>query len=162
MLSGVVINTLPSVRDFVSSVEDRAVDLVKTPVMRKDRFRPNKDEESPSSTERSPLIQEGILTPNTRRYQQYLKFGQNPVLYKMGSMRAGASMSQDNQPKAKHIKYNAVSKLYHSQPSIGAKVALGPDGKPIKVGDQKRLARTTGTDTTTTTSDPKLSKLSSM
>ncbi len=147
MLSGVVINTLPTVRDFVSSVEERAVDLVKTPILRKDKFR--RDEESPN--ERSPLVGDGVLTPNTRRYQQYLKYGGNPVLFKMGSMRAGASQSQSNLPKAKSIKYKNVPKLYHSQQSI-PKVAVGPDGKPIKVGDQKKLA----------SSKPELSKLTSM
>lgn len=150
MLSGVVINTLPAVRDFVTSVEDRATDLVKTPVMRKERFMRGGDEES-SADERSPLVNAtGPLTPGSKRYQQYLKYGQGPVLYKMGSMRAGPSMSQSNLPggaggKAKsNIKYKYVPKLYHSEAAL-PQVALGPDGKPISVGQQKKLQKLSST-----------------
>jgi hypothetical protein len=137
MMSGVVINTLPSVRDFVADVEDRAVDIVKTPLIRKSRVR------DPESDERSPLVSDAVLTPKSKRYQQYLKYGSGPALYKAASMKAGPSLSQSNLPGNKHknIKYGAIHNLYHSDAAVVPNVARGADGKPIKVGQQKNAKR---------------------
>lgn len=138
MLAGVVINTLPSVRDFVADVEDRAVDIVKTPLIRKGgRFR------DPESDERSPLVNDSVLTPKSKRYQQYLKYGSGPTLYKAASMKAGPSLSQSNLPGNKHknIKYGAVHNLYHNAAAVVPNVARGADGKPIKVGQQPKKSQ---------------------
>lgn len=123
MLLGVFINILPWVRDFVSEIEARAVDLVKTPIVRKPG--PGVDEST------------ALLTPGSRRYQDYLKYGQTPVLYKMGSMRAGPSLSQSDLPggKSKPIKYKYVPKLYQSEGTVvpaETGVVRDADGKPAK------------------------------
>lgn len=134
MLSGVLINTLPSVRDFVTGVENQSVELVKTPMIRKPKFR-----DPESSDERSPLVNDVTLTPKSKRYQQYLKYGSGPVLYKAASMKAGPSLSQSNLPGNKHkkIKYGAVHNLYHSDAAIVPNVARDGDGKPVKAGQRK-------------------------
>jgi POT family proton-dependent oligopeptide transporter len=136
MLLGVVINTLPQVRDFVSSVEGKAADIIRTPVLRKYPSRG-----STTEGEESPLI----ASPGTMRYQKY---GRGPVLYKMGSMRAGPSLSQRDLPgsKPKKVKYKYVPKLYNSEP----RVERGSDGNPVKAGlllksNQKDLGRLNST-----------------
>ena len=124
-LIGIVINILPCVRDFVASIEEKAVDLVKTPQMRKSpRFR-RKFSGGDSMDEESPLMR-------VERHKAYLKYGSGPVLYKQGSMRAGPSLSQraENQ---KHLKKSAVGKLYKSAPEM-PKVVLNSDGKPLTAG----------------------------
>lgn len=90
---GIVLNIHPSVRSFVDSVEKKAVDLIRTPVTG------------------TRLLNEG--TPLLRK-----KFGNGPVLVKMGSMRAGPSLSHtasDEAAKNQHIKYSYIHRLYHHQ-----------------------------------------------
>eukprot|EP00934_Nitzschia_sp_Nitz4_P002750 Nitzschia sp. Nitz4//scaffold146_size56529//29606//31567//NITZ4_006577-RA/size56529-processed-gene-0.32-mRNA-1//1//CDS//3329536638//2740//frame0 len=110
---GVIVNSLPSVRNYVSGVEERAAELVKTPVIRRDKVQRKLDNDEPD--ESSPM-----LTPGARRYQEYLKHGEGPVLYKMGSMRAGPTLSQSDLPgsKPKAIKYKYVQKLYNSEKTL--------------------------------------------
>lgn len=114
MIFGVIVNSLPSVRSFVASVEEKAADLVKTPLLRKDSV--GKQRSNRVASETSPLV----ISPGTRRYQEYLKYGRGPVLYKSGSMRAGPSMSQSDLPgsKVKPIKYKYVAELYKSERSL--------------------------------------------
>jgi POT family proton-dependent oligopeptide transporter len=121
MLLGVVINTIPQVRDFVSSVEEKAADIIRTPGVQK--YPPKR---STTGDEKSPLL----ASPGTMSYQK--KYGGGPVLYKMGSMRAGPSLSQSDLPgsKPKKVKYKYVPKLYNTEPLV----ARGPDGKPVKAG----------------------------
>jgi hypothetical protein len=57
------------------------------------------------------------------------------VLYKMGSMRAGPSLSQSDLPawfetQKGQVVYKYVPKLYNTEP----RVAREPDGKPVKAG----------------------------
>jgi POT family proton-dependent oligopeptide transporter len=86
LLAGIFVNTLPSVRDFVDSLEKKAADLVKTPVLGR-------------------RVDEG--TPLLRK-----KFGSRPVLYKLGSMRAGPSLSQKHLET--HVKSKYIPKLYQA------------------------------------------------
>lgn len=72
MFFGICINILPSVRDFVTSVEQKAADIVRTPALKKRQI----DEEAP------------LFTPQSKKYRRYTK-GKIPNLFKMGSMRAG-------------------------------------------------------------------------
>jgi POT family proton-dependent oligopeptide transporter len=102
MLFGVVLNTLPGVRDFVASIEEKAADIVKTPVLRR-----GPQKKGYSADEESPLL------------------GRGPVLLKAGSMRAGPSLSQSS--KAKKIKYKYIPTLYQTK----LKVAVGPDSAEI-------------------------------
>jgi hypothetical protein len=131
MLFGIVLNALPGVRDFVASIEEKAADLVKTPVLRKG----SPPKKGYSVDEESPLL---VLTPRTKRYRQYLKHARGPVLLKAGSMRAGPSLSQSSNVlpganKAKKIKYKYIPTLYQTK----LKVAVGPDGEPVKAGNSR-------------------------
>jgi POT family proton-dependent oligopeptide transporter len=118
---GVGVNLLPSVRDWVESIEEKATDMVKTP---KTPMRPPKRDALPD--EESPLIR-------AKRYQQYLKYGGGPVLFHSGSMRAGASMSQRGLKPQKHMKRSLISKLYRSDPIMpGVGTLIRPIGTPTR------------------------------
>ncbi|KAL3912672.1 MAG: hypothetical protein SGILL_006790, partial [Bacillariaceae sp.] len=156
-LLGIVINLLPSIKEFVMSIEERATEMVKTPVMKK---RPKRalhkktssgTEYSPSSTTMSPsspFSDEESPLLRAKRHQAYLKYGSGPVLYKSGSMRAGPSLSHEEGPKKdgkkRSLKKSQIGKLYRmirpkntsaNSPSSGRpNVVMTPDGKPMKVG----------------------------
>jgi POT family proton-dependent oligopeptide transporter len=116
---GVFVNLLPSVREWVESIEEQATDMIKTP---KTPMRPPKRDALPD--EESPLIR-------AKRYQQYLKYGGGPVLFKSGSMRAGVSMSQRGMKPQKHMKKSMISKLYRSDPIMpGVGALITPNGTP--------------------------------
>jgi proton-dependent oligopeptide transporter, POT family len=104
LIFGIILNTLTTVRSFVESVEKTAADIVKTPLI----------------THRRPTDEETPLLLGK-------KFGQ-PVLYKMGSMRAGPTLSHTNDDEAakhKHnVKYSYIHRLYQGlggTPSAKAK-----------------------------------------
>lgn len=97
LLFGVLLNTLPVVRDFVESVEETAFDLVKTPIS----ARRGADEET-------PLLRK--------------KIGAGPVLKKMGSMRAGPSLSHTKTAQ-KHVKYSFIHRFYKGVATTGDKNA---------------------------------------
>jgi proton-dependent oligopeptide transporter, POT family len=151
-LLGVVINLLPSVKNYVSSIEEKASDLVKTPIMKRPtrdmrRQQSTETESSPTSDEESPLLR-------AKRHQAYLKYGSGPVLYKSGSMRAGPSLSKGSvspdraggvdEPKKstkRTLKKSQVGKLYRTSvkksaapPSQRPSVVMTPEGKPMKAG----------------------------
>jgi hypothetical protein len=135
MLSGVILNVLPSVRGFVESIEERAADIVKTPHIGKS---PPTAALRRRDQETTALV---VTTPRTRKYQEYLKYGSGPVYARSGSMRAGPSLSRSDLPgaKVKGVKRKFIPKLYRSGPEVGrVKVATGPDGKPIRAGELVR------------------------
>lgn len=128
---GIVINLLPSIRDFVASIEEKATEMVKTPTMKRSpRFRRNQSRDSSVDDEESPLLR-------AKRHQAYLKYGSGPVLYKHGSMRAGPSMSQQGNKNQKHLKKSAVGQLYNPKPRVPTLV-MTADGKPLTAGAIKR------------------------
>jgi proton-dependent oligopeptide transporter, POT family len=150
-LLGIFINILPSIKDFVISTEEQATEMIKTPVMKKRPQRPYRatataattrsgTEYSPSSDDESPLLR-------VKRHQAYLKYGSGPVLYKSGSMRAGPSLSHDDDAKKgkkkRVLKKSQVGKLYRITPSVAARpnVVMTPEGKPIKAGNLTRGAK---------------------
>lgn len=129
MIFGVFINVLPWVKEYVESIEERALDLAKTPSNTPTSvLRRRNDEES------SPLLVK--ITPRTKKHRQYLKYGSGPIYSRTSSMRAGTSFSRKDGPdKVKKIQYKAISKLYGKVPKIRKiQVATGVDGKPIKAG----------------------------
>lgn len=126
---GIVLNLLPATRDFVASIEEKATEMVKTPVMRRSpRFRRNQNKDF--DDEESPLLQ-------VKRHQAYLKYGSGPVLYKQGSMRAGPSMSKQGNKKQKQMKKSAVGQLYNPK-SRAPTLVMTQDGKPLTAGVIKR------------------------
>jgi POT family proton-dependent oligopeptide transporter len=91
LLFGIVINTLPSVREFVDSVEKQVSDLVRTPMTPRHPPTILSSGGDDDDDEETPLI----------RKQQ---FANGRVLYKMGSMRAGTvSKEEVTKIKAKYI-----------------------------------------------------------
>ena len=105
-----------------------------------------------ASLEASPLLR-------IQRHKAYLKYGSGPNLYKSGSMRAGPSLSNKNNPGSaaetrknekkttnKFLNKNQVDRLYRSTSSkTGAKkpatksassnLVMTPEGKPLKAGN---------------------------
>ena len=125
---GVIINVIPSVRDFVANVEEIATEMVKTPVMKRpSRHRRQSSTDDSSSDEESPLLR-------VKRHQAYLKYGSGPVLYKLGSMRAGSSLRQKRDQKTeKKVKKSLLSRLYRTKPKP-PRVVTNADGKPMTAG----------------------------
>jgi POT family proton-dependent oligopeptide transporter len=100
---GVVINILPSIKNWVASIEESAAETVKSPLstpsirktlMQRRKLRTegssgslaNKATESQDENEETPLVK-------AKKHTNYLKYGTAPVLMKSGSMRAGPSLS---------------------------------------------------------------------
>jgi len=104
LLGGVFINTLPGVRDFVDSIEKRAAELVKTPVLQK------------------RLLNEG--TPLLRKKL----FGDRPVLYHTASMREGTSLKNIHPKEEKKIKSSWIKRVYHqtSKKAAGVNIPKTP------------------------------------
>jgi len=112
-LSGVVINVLPSIKNWLESVEDQAAELVKTP-------KPTPKIGKHLSKKKQELggVGKGILLVNekeplmkTKKHQDYLKYGSGPVLYKHGSMRAGPTLAKKKQKTIKAKAWHFVEKL---------------------------------------------------
>ena len=89
LLGGVLLNTLPGVRDFVDSIECQAAELVKTPLLKR-------------------RLDEG--TPLLRKKM----FGDRPVLYHTASMREGQSLSNIQAKSPKPFKSSWISRIYKS------------------------------------------------
>ena len=126
-VGGALLNLVPSVRDFVDSVEDRATDMIRTPrtPMRPPRRGP------PAEDEEEALLK-------AQRHQYYLKYGSGPSLAKSGSMRAGPTMAKSERTlsaQQKHMKRNMLSKLYKSDRVISGvgTVMVNSTGKPVTV-----------------------------
>jgi proton-dependent oligopeptide transporter, POT family len=123
---GVVVNLLPSIREFVESIEEKATDLLKSPKT------PVRVPRKHARGEESPLIK-------TMRHQAYLKYGRGPALFKMGSMRAGASQSQRNLGVDKRLlKRSVIAKLYRSEPVFAD--VISEQGRPVTAGALLRQA----------------------
>mmetsp|Transcript_33807 Transcript_33807/g.49685 ORF Transcript_33807/g.49685 Transcript_33807/m.49685 type:complete len:650 (-) Transcript_33807:149-2098(-) len=104
-LSGVFINLLPVVRDWVASIEEAAATAVKTPMstpvstpsstpkaLTEPPARARRGSDGDKVDEEAPLLQSG---------KKPLKYGQGPVLYKHGSFRAGPSLKEKKQQTKK-------------------------------------------------------------
>ncbi len=113
MIFGTIINITPCVREYVESIEEKASDFIKTPTITPRARRMHRSQKS-FGDENSPLL--GVVTPQTKNYQQYLEYGNGPIYTRTSSMRAGPSMSRSDLPggKVKKIKYKAISKIYGS------------------------------------------------
>jgi POT family proton-dependent oligopeptide transporter len=147
---GVVVNLLPSVRQFVERVEEAATDMIKTP---KTPSRPPKRDTLPD--EESPMIR-------AKRHQEYLKYGSGPTLFKHGSFRAGASMSQRGEKTKKHIKKSMISKLYRSDPVMpGVGTVISAQGRRVVAAPGGALLIAPKGTLAPSTSQPELTRSSS-
>lgn len=111
MIFGTIVNVMPCVREYVESIEEKASDFIKTPTMTPRVRKKHRSQRSSTGEENSPLL---VITPQTKKYQQYLEYGSGPIYTRTSSMRAGPSMSRSDLPggKLKKIKYKAISKIY--------------------------------------------------
>ncbi len=140
---GVILNLLPCVRDFVANVEEKSADTIKTPVLRKPK--PGRP------TEGSPLLR-------IKRHQAYMKFGSGPSLRRLGSLRAGPSLSR---PKSeakppRRLDHASISILYRSDAQL-----LGPSGHPLIPGSMlhRNLLRSNSADDVTQNGNSSLPEL---
>lgn len=136
MVFGTIINIMPFVREYVESIEEQASDFIKTPSTMTPRARKlHRAQRSFADEEDSPLL---LATPQTKKFQQYLKYGSGPIYTRSSSMRAGPSMSRSDLPggKFKKIKYKAISKIYKASKSHPetkkVNVLSGNAGMPIR------------------------------
>jgi POT family proton-dependent oligopeptide transporter len=92
-LFGVVINILPSVKNWVESIEETAAESINSPIstpvirkklMQKKQYRSQHSSLGSSTEEETPLI-------NSQKHANFLKYTERPELRKMGSFRAGPS-----------------------------------------------------------------------
>lgn len=104
-LFGVVLNLLPSVKQWVESIEEAAAVEVKSPMstpnIRKNLMERRRQRVAAAggtarggADEETPLIR-------AQKHANYLKHGDGPELRKLGSMRAGPSMKSVKGKKAK-------------------------------------------------------------
>lgn len=112
-LMGVGINLLPSVKEWVASIEDDAAEALKTPVPtpRVGRRPVRKKLEDEDIDEKAALL-------GVKRHKNYLKYGSGPALYKHGSFRAGVFAKMAQPPKKKrpprYVQYGHGLTLYKS------------------------------------------------
>ena len=92
-LLGVVINILPSVKNWVESIEDTAAESINSPIstpvirkklMQKRKYHSQQNSSVSIAEEETPLI-------NSQKQAIYLKYSERPQLRKMASFRAGVS-----------------------------------------------------------------------
>lgn len=92
-LMGVVINILPSVKNWVESIEDAAAESINSPIttpvirkklMQKRKYRSQHSSSASTAEEETPLI-------TAQSHANYLKYSEGPELRKMASFRAGQS-----------------------------------------------------------------------
>lgn len=135
-VSGIFLNLAPCVRDFVASIEDRAADMLRTPIMKKSPRHRRIPSTDSMTEEDSPMLR-------IKRHQAYLKYGSGPVLYKQGSMRAGPSLSERGEDetarrKNKHVKRSLLGKLYRATTTRKPQVVLSSEGRPLTAGTLRR------------------------
>jgi proton-dependent oligopeptide transporter, POT family len=142
---GILVNAHPRVRAFVESVEERALEVTKTPLLATPRQR------RLGADEESPLL--GALK------RQDPQFGQHPTLNRMGSMRAGPTAASATSPTSRTsrgIKYKYIPRLYGTTNTSNQRattttpprqVLMSPDGRPIRALDMMRQPATTPTTT---------------
>lgn len=136
---GVGLNLLPCVRDFVMGVEEKATDMIKTPVLKKPK--PGRP------TEGSPLLR-------IKRHQAYLKFGSGPSIRRLGSLRAAPNLSQRKleNKEPRRLTYDSLSILYRREPNNNNSRLIAPSGgHPLVPGSalHRNLLRSSSADDVT-------------
>lgn len=94
-LVGVIVNLLPSVKNYVARIEEEAAVEVKSPMstpnIRKNLIQRRKLRQQNgqgTTDEETPLVS------SVKQHENYLKYGEGPQLNKFGSMRAGPSLKK--------------------------------------------------------------------
>jgi proton-dependent oligopeptide transporter, POT family len=92
-LLGVVVNLMPSVRDWVDKLEEAAAEAIKTP-SGTPKLASRKKQREEGNDENSPLMR-------THQHQKYLDYGSGPILHKSGSMRAAPFLRKNDETSIK-------------------------------------------------------------
>jgi POT family proton-dependent oligopeptide transporter len=101
-LSGIVINIIPAVRDFVANAETAAAEAFKTPLLGR---KPIQNKLADGDDEESTLL-------CVERHRAYLKYGTEPVLLKQGSMHVNPF--EDKKRARKQMKKKDLNRLYQT------------------------------------------------
>lgn len=125
-LTGVIVNTLPPVRDFVAAMEDKAAYLLRTP------------KATPSRAARR--ADNNDVEVSIDRHQYYLKYGSGPSLLKLGSMRAAIREQAERKLK---LKRHVVSRMYSQKDVLMPMNVLRPGGpsKPVQPTHRRSNSR---------------------
>jgi POT family proton-dependent oligopeptide transporter len=103
---GIVVNVLPTVRDFVADAEQAASEAFRTPVFLRTPTR----KKLPDPDEEEPML-------DVKRHQAYLKYGTGPVLYKTGSLHTNP-YGKDDDKKKRHLKKEQLNDLYGGKKKV--------------------------------------------
>ncbi|KAL3803031.1 hypothetical protein ACHAWO_003830 [Cyclotella atomus] len=137
---GIVINVLPSVKNWVADLEDAAAETVKSPMstpsirktlMQRRKLRKESGSsgsisfptQSQDTNEETPLVK-------TKKHQNYLKYGSAPVLMKSGSMRAGPSLKNSPQRVKRQQDSTAAVPLQVREKLLGLEEAKKASNAP--------------------------------
>ncbi|KAL7549123.1 hypothetical protein ACHAWF_012391 [Thalassiosira exigua] len=98
-LIGVIVNLLPSIKNWVAGIEEAAAETVKSPMstpnIRKNLIQRRKfRRQQHSSGGDSSVTDEETPLVRAQKHADYLKHGKGPELRKFGSMRAGPSLNK--------------------------------------------------------------------
>lgn len=116
---GILLNLLPSIQQWVESIEDEAADAVKTPkptppkryLVKQRRAMENKL--NSDDDEKIPLMEQ---MKRLKEHSHYLEYGSGPILHKSGSMRAGPFLTKtdpktlEKQKKYLREKYRSITR----------------------------------------------------
>lgn len=106
LVIGICLNIYPPIRDFVESIEDMAAEMIKTPIPTRPASanlrRAGEDEETGAAGEQTPLLTSagGVSTKKPYNVEEL----EAPVLYKLGTMRAGALLPSERENRKKKLK----------------------------------------------------------
>jgi dipeptide/tripeptide permease len=120
---GVFVNLLPSVRDWVATIEEEAAAAMKTPMPTPmTPRRPIRNKGGAVDSEEDDEEKTALL--KAKKHENYLKYGSGPQLYKQGSFRAGIlwEMAKNKQPPktkpSKYIQYPQGLTMYKGGSSV--------------------------------------------
>lgn len=133
---GVFVNLLPSVRDWVASIEEEAAVAVKTPLPTP--IPPRRPVRNKGGAVDSEDEEESTALLKAKKHENYLKYGSGPQLYKHGSFRAGIlwEMAKNKQPPkrkpTKYIQYPQGLTLFKGGSSVPMVRTQGQDAQTTR------------------------------
>lgn len=114
---GVGLNLFPSVREWVHSVEEDATEAMKTPSTTPRPMTPRQQRRA--REEGNVVVDESAALLAAKQHKNYMKEGSVPVLYKLGSFRAGVILKnsdkdvhQSKKKPPRYVKYSHGLTLY--------------------------------------------------
>ena len=102
-LSGVFLNLMPCVQKWVSSIEQRAADSVRTPA------------NTPMQRMRKTVLSDDALRQQIEKHQDFLEHGSGPIIHKSGSMRAGPFLKRSDAKSKERLQRSVQRQLERMQ-----------------------------------------------